>query len=133
MHLSRIFLWICNWWKDCPFSAYDFAQFYEEIRVNHHNPYVRSVEWIAPEFGILKFNVDGSSRGNPGISGAGGVVRNHNGEFVGVFSEALGNRWTYEAEVIAILKALQFSKQHSLNHLVIDRIRFLCCGRVGQQ
>lgn len=32
-----------------------------------------------PPFGILKFNVDGAARGNPGLAGIGGALRNCRG------------------------------------------------------
>ncbi|XVF42758.1 hypothetical protein PTKIN_Ptkin01aG0390000 [Pterospermum kingtungense] len=35
--------------------------------------------WAKPLVGWLKFNVDGSSLGKPGISGIGGILRNHEG------------------------------------------------------
>ena len=31
--------------------------------------------WTPPLYGALKINTDGSSRGNPGLAGIGGVVR----------------------------------------------------------
>ncbi|KAK1577492.1 hypothetical protein Q3G72_022264 [Acer saccharum] len=42
--------------------------------------------WQPPMVGSLKFNVDRSSRGNSGLSGIGGVLRNSDGDIVCLFS-----------------------------------------------
>lgn len=110
------------------FSSYDIAQHFGDIRIKPPSPKIRSSIWNAPELSLLKVNVDGSSKGNPRPSGADKVIRNHAKEFVGCFSEALGIRWACEADVIAILKALQFYKEHVLRHLVIECDSTLAVG-----
>ncbi|KAK7309436.1 hypothetical protein RJT34_06161 [Clitoria ternatea] len=47
---------------------------------------------------LLKFNVDGSARGQPGVAGIRGVLGNHKGDILGIFSKHVGNLWAYEAE-----------------------------------
>lgn len=133
MHISRIYSWVHGWWKECPYSPYDFSQYFEEIRIHTPRDIARKVEWLPPIAGVLKVNVDGSSRGSPGPSGIGGVVRNHSKEFVGIFSEAVGMLWAYEAEVLAILKGLQFCKSHCLNHLLIESDSILAVGWVNNK
>ncbi|OMO76456.1 hypothetical protein COLO4_25560 [Corchorus olitorius] len=34
-----------------------------------------SVNWVSPEDGVVKLNVDGAAKGNPGVAGAGGLIR----------------------------------------------------------
>ncbi|KAK1575025.1 hypothetical protein Q3G72_001936 [Acer saccharum] len=63
--------------------------------------------WKPPMVGSLKFNVDGSSRGNPGLSGIGGVLRNSDGDIVCLFSAPIGVGSAMDSEVQAILKACQ--------------------------
>ncbi|XP_075497412.1 uncharacterized protein LOC142534428 [Primulina tabacum] len=48
------------------------------------------VRWLRPPFGCFKLNVDGSSRGSPGDSTVGGVVRDSSGHVVVSFSELIG-------------------------------------------
>jgi hypothetical protein len=48
------------------------------------------IKWVSPPLGCFKLNTDGSSLGNPGLAGGGGVIRNHAGEWVGGFSRAIG-------------------------------------------
>ncbi|KAK1311616.1 hypothetical protein QJS10_CPA07g00003 [Acorus calamus] len=40
------------------------------------------VKWQKPDPQWIKLNVDGAANGNPGPSGAGGLFRNHHGEFL---------------------------------------------------
>lgn len=40
---------------------------------------IRQTAKLCPPFGILKFNVDGAARGNPGPAGIGGALRNCRG------------------------------------------------------
>ncbi|KAK0601291.1 hypothetical protein LWI29_022842 [Acer saccharum] len=63
--------------------------------------------WCPPSIGVLKFNVDGSSCGNPGSSGIGGILRNSNGDILCLFSSFIGYGSSVEAELQAILKACQ--------------------------
>ena len=40
---------------------------------------VRPIQWSKPEASWLKLNTDGSSLGNPGLAGGGGLIRNEEG------------------------------------------------------
>lgn len=131
IHLSRICAWVQSWWKECPYSSYDFAQFFGEIKTHQSSPRIRSSEWSPPPPDLVKFNVDGFSLGNPGSSGVGGVLRNHNKDFLGIFSEAIPDSWAYEAEVLAILKALLFCKLHSFRNVLIESDSTLAVGWVN--
>lgn len=75
--------------------------------------------WRPPP-NTLKFNVDGSARGSPSVSGVGGVLRNSVGDSLGVFSLATGILWAYQSEVKAIHRALSFCKEFSFSHVYIE-------------
>ncbi|KAK1568259.1 hypothetical protein Q3G72_022328 [Acer saccharum] len=60
-----------------------------------------------PFFDGLKFCVDGSSRGNPGSAGIGGVLRCVSGKILGLFSSHIGFSDALVAESTTILKACQ--------------------------
>eukprot|EP00253_Pinus_taeda_P011321 PITA_11321 len=64
--------------------------------------------WHKPPAGFLKLNFDGASRGNPGLAGIGGVIRNHRGEILYIYSQALGEATNNEMEFAAMEKALEF-------------------------
>lgn len=64
-------------------------------------------QWSPPPLGVLKFNVDGATRGKPGPTAIGGILRNNNGEVLFRFSKNVGVCDSNEAEVLAILEALR--------------------------
>ena len=47
-------------------------------------------KWLPPPTGFLKINTDGSSRGNPGSTGIGGIGRDSSGSVVFIFSANKG-------------------------------------------
>ena len=49
------------------------------------------VSWCSPPCGVLKFNVDGATKGKPGLAGTGGVLGNHKGQVLFMFSKGLAN------------------------------------------
>lgn len=91
---------------------------------------VRNCVWCPPEAIILKFNVDGSARGSPGISGAGGILRNAESAVLGRFSKPLGVLCAYQAEVKAILLALKFSKEFGFSQVLVESDSSLAVGWV---
>ena len=56
--------------------------------------------------GFFKFNVDEAAPGKPGPAGIGGVLRNHKGKILHMFSKNVGGKDSTEAEILAILEAL---------------------------
>ena len=54
-----------------------------------------------PDF--VKLNVDGASRGNPGHSGGGGIIRNHNGDLLKAYS----NYYGFCSNMVAEFRALK--------------------------
>ncbi|XVF88721.1 hypothetical protein PTKIN_Ptkin19aG0073400 [Pterospermum kingtungense] len=62
--------------------------------------------WEKPSPGSLKFNVDGSSLGNPALSGIGGLLRDHLNRVLISFSKSIGIADSNMAEVMAVRKAL---------------------------
>ena len=68
---------------------------------------IRREGWIPPGIEDLKFNVDGSSRGKPGMAGIGGVLRDHNGKIMCIFSNFIGVEESNTAEILAIHRAME--------------------------
>lgn len=67
----------------------------------------RLVQWHTPPEAYIKLNVDGSSLGNPGRSGFGGILRDMNGEWVSGFSGFCGYTTNINAELLAIYHGLR--------------------------
>ncbi|XP_075504648.1 uncharacterized protein LOC142542098 [Primulina tabacum] len=59
------------------------------------------VRWLRPPFGCFKLNVDGSSRGSPGDSTVGGVVRDSSGHVVVSFS--IKADFTQESQMLYLI------------------------------
>jgi hypothetical protein len=65
------------------------------------------VDWIPPSADILKFNVDGSTLGKPGLASIGGVLRDSTGMILCIFSCFLGILDSNTTELLAITRALE--------------------------
>ncbi|KAL0287181.1 UNVERIFIED_CONTAM: putative ribonuclease H protein [Sesamum calycinum] len=65
------------------------------------------VKWIKPDRGWFKLNTDGASKENPGVTGAGGIIRNYLGKIVLAFQEYLGFSSNIEAKLKAIYKGVK--------------------------
>ncbi|XP_027155463.1 uncharacterized protein LOC113782309 [Coffea eugenioides] len=66
-----------------------------------------SLSWSLPPFPYVKLNVDGSSLGNPGLTGVGGILRNHTGRVLKAFSTFYGFCTNTEIEAMALLEGLR--------------------------
>lgn len=69
----------------------------------------RQVTWSSPPPDFVKINVDGSSLGNPGRSGFGGVIRNSHGEWIMGFSGFCGVTTNINSELMAIQVGLKLA------------------------
>lgn len=69
----------------------------------------RFIAWHRPEGETVKLNVDGSSFGNPGRSGYGGLIRNNSGGWLIGFSGSCGYSTNLNAELQAILYGLDLA------------------------
>ena len=65
----------------------------------------RPFQWCPRNDGSLKFNVDGSTKGKPGLAGIGGLLRNSESVVVALFSIPVGVMDSNVAEVLAIKEA----------------------------
>ncbi|GLJ54659.1 hypothetical protein SUGI_1174340 [Cryptomeria japonica] len=50
----------------------------------------KTCSWQPPEPGCIKCNFYGCSKGNPGVSGARGLIRDHNGKMLVGYVSNLG-------------------------------------------
>ncbi|KAK1571922.1 hypothetical protein Q3G72_024947 [Acer saccharum] len=77
--------------------------------------------WRPPWDGSLKFNVDGSFRGNPRPSDIGGLLRNKDGVVLYLFSSCIRVVSSVAAEIADILKACQCvdSEKFPIGRLVV--------------
>jgi ribonuclease HI len=78
------------------------------------------IKWVVPPLGWFKLNTDGSSLGNPGLAGGGGVIRNHVGDWVGGFSRAFGITTSVQAELRALKDGLNLAIDLGILNLEIE-------------
>ena len=82
------------------------------------------VRWYPPppQFPYLKLNTDRSALGNPGLAGAGGVLRDHRGQWISGFSLRGGFATNNMAELAAVRQGLgmTWNKGYKLLHLELD-------------
>lgn len=88
------------------------------IDLNTFKPNCFTVRWIAPTQG-LALNVDGSSKGNPGLAGGGGCVRDRMGKLILGFAYFYGYGTNVAAEGRALLDGLRLAHHHGLEITVI--------------
>ncbi|RZC28536.1 hypothetical protein D0Y65_000490 [Glycine soja] len=67
----------------------------------------RVIRWFPPPNNYIKINTDGSSFGNSGLSGYGGILRNEHGHWIRDFSSLYGFMNNINAKLVAIQKGLQ--------------------------
>ncbi|KAK3175425.1 hypothetical protein Dsin_032739 [Dipteronia sinensis] len=67
--------------------------------------HIKNDKWTPPAFNNLKFNIDGSAKGKPGLAGIGGVLRDHKGRVLCSFSLSIGLQKSNTAKIRAIQKA----------------------------
>ncbi|XP_042484804.1 uncharacterized protein LOC122065079 [Macadamia integrifolia] len=63
---------------------------------------------------------DGSSLGNPGRAGAGGIARNKEGQICNSFSIYLGIKKIFEAEFEAVLEGLIMAKRYGVSEVWVE-------------
>lgn len=122
--------WVKNVWKNCPLDSDQIALNLRNIKLPASHSIPRQIAWLPPDIGVLKCNVDGASRGNPGISGIGGVIRNSDKKFLGYFAMGIGYGWAYEAEVKAILQGLLFCQQFLFRNVIVESDATIAIGWV---
>ncbi|XP_059284799.1 uncharacterized protein LOC132038092 [Lycium ferocissimum] len=76
--------------------------FFELIEKARNSFSIIQVKWNPPNNGWVKINSDGCSKGNPGLSGGGGVIRDHLGNLVMAYAMNLNIQTNNYAEAIAM-------------------------------
>lgn len=84
----------------------------------HANSFI-PVMWTPPPVGWIKVNTDGSFR-DSSRAGFGGVFRNHEGIFIGGFSSKVVVCSAIDAEILAVLEALQVAWVRRWTHVWLE-------------
>lgn len=81
---------------------------------------IKQVHWDKPAVGWMKLNTDGSSLGNPGLAGGGGVIRDWTGRWIVGFSRNIGIASSLMAEPWAIQYGLMPCVERNLDMVEIE-------------
>eukprot|EP00253_Pinus_taeda_P025774 PITA_25774 len=76
--------------------------------------------WKPPPKNTYILNFDGASKGNPGITGYGGVIRNSQGIPLKVYFGSIGWNTNNAAELDGLWKGLQISQQQRYIPLIVE-------------
>ncbi|XP_045831621.1 uncharacterized protein LOC123923015 [Trifolium pratense] len=82
------------------------------------NPCRKYIHWSKPPPGFFKINTDGSFV--HGQAACGGIIRNHNGNFVKGFMCKLGSGNALFAELKGILLGLQIMREMQLTNVILE-------------
>jgi ribonuclease HI len=122
--VTRLCLWLKAIEPDFPYSSSDLLRSAEGlIRWTNSQTLRTGVMWSPPMTNRFKWNVDGSSIRKPGPSGIGGVLRNHHGILLGIFSLSVGILDSNIAELRAVIKAIELSASNCFlhhKHIIIE-------------
>ena len=76
--------------------------------------------WKPPPHGFLKVNIDGASKGNPGLAGFGGVTRDEQGRIKEIFYSHLGKATNNMAELMALEQCLEILVDLNSQNVIIE-------------
>ncbi|XP_057869784.1 uncharacterized protein LOC131076562 [Cryptomeria japonica] len=76
--------------------------------------------WSPPKPGWIKLNFDGASRGNPGPSGIGYVIRDHTGATLGEMAKPIPPNTNNIAEFKALQFGLRDCIDHGFNNILVE-------------
>ena len=68
----------------------------------------------------VKLNSDGSSMGNPGRAGGGGIIRNEEGKWIKGYARSIGNMTSIAAELWALRDGIQLCLELNLPAVIIE-------------
>ncbi|XP_077242341.1 uncharacterized protein LOC143882820 [Tasmannia lanceolata] len=76
--------------------------------------------WHPPSDGLIKLNFDGSSLGNPGEAGLGGLCRNDKGKVLWAYSGPIGVADSNEAEVRAAHSGIKHLDSSVFDKIIVE-------------
>uniref|UniRef100_M1DB97 RNase H family protein n=1 Tax=Solanum tuberosum TaxID=4113 RepID=M1DB97_SOLTU len=85
-----------------------------------HNIKVTCVKWIKPPDQWVKINTDGSALINPGRIGAGGIIRNQDGEMILAFATPLGEGSNNLAELRAAVFGMSWLIHLGYKNVILE-------------
>jgi len=76
--------------------------------------------WHPPQDGYLKFNIDGAAKGNQGLAGYGGILRDAKGSIIYIFHWHLGTATNNMAELMVLEQCLDILSQDNCCNVIVE-------------
>jgi ribonuclease HI len=76
--------------------------------------------WTPPPAGFLKLNFDGAAKGNPGMTGMGGVIRDSGGNIIRLYAGSMGNSTNNAAEFGALELGLEILSRERMTNTIVE-------------
>ena len=73
-----------------------------------------------PTKGLLKLNFDGASKGNPCLSGFGGIFRNHAGKILLIYHGNIGHNSNKATELEGLITRIEISIEGNFFPLIAE-------------
>jgi ribonuclease HI len=83
-------------------------------------PLVSPTTWTTPPAHFIKVNFDGASKGNPGPAGYGTVLRNSDGEILGLEAGFIGDTTNNVADLTGLLRGLQAATNKGYQRILLE-------------
>ena len=81
---------------------------------------IGSRNWTSSPSGFLKLNFDGATKGNPGVVGAGGVIRDSGGNINQLYAGSMGNSTNNTAEFGALKLGLEILRRERMTNTIVE-------------
>nr|XP_027109142.1 uncharacterized protein LOC113729011 [Coffea arabica] len=113
--------------------AQTFEQFFYRLSQSPPICRVHLVKWQAAGRGTFTLNTDGCSKGNPGMSGGVGILRDSNGPVLVAFSVSLGINTSLRAEALALLMGIRLYFQQGFEQVRVQTDSLVLVGILQQR
>ena len=81
---------------------------------------VKAIRWEKLTRGWVKLNINGSSLGNPGLAGGGGLIWDENGEWILGFARNIGITTSFQAKLWALCDGLSLFVDRNFSTVKVD-------------
>ncbi|GKV49594.1 hypothetical protein SLEP1_g56334 [Rubroshorea leprosula] len=112
-------------WNNSPDGTFSAKSAFERLQQQHvvltqQGESWRWVRWFPPNFPFLKLNTDGAMSQASGDASAGGLIRDHGGQWLHGFAINIGPQTSYMAELWGCRAGLRLALEMGLTHLVLE-------------